>query len=208
VNGGAWLLVQGQPVDLLYRSLDQLDRTIDACERGEREWHYAQQPTHGFHSHILLAELAICRSLHDPQGLLAERVGRVAQYPPALGPAIVQDFLWHVEFTLFHARSYARRGDVYNTAGCLNRAASCLVQVLHAEAGRWFLGDKRALSGLDPAPAAELEEILACPGRTAAALSGSVERMSRLFEQAVARVGPGYRRPFDLASVRGVTPSD
>jgi hypothetical protein len=204
VNGGAWLLVDGQPVDLLYRSLDQLDQTLDACQRGELEWHYAQQPSHGFHSHTLLAELAICRVLHDPDQLLAERVGRVARYPSALRRSVVQDFLWHVEFSLLHARTSARRGDVYNTVGCLNRSASCLVQVLHAEAERWFLGDKRALAALEPRVAVEIEEILGCPGRTAAELSESVERMARLFEQAVARVGNAYRRPVDLPAARGL----
>ena len=71
MDGGAWLTIDGQRVDWIYRSIDRLGREIDAAERGEHQWHAAQQPPFGFVSGILLGELAICRPLHDPLGALA-----------------------------------------------------------------------------------------------------------------------------------------
>ena len=40
VNGGAWLTLQGQRVDLIYRSLENLERVISDVERGQYELHY------------------------------------------------------------------------------------------------------------------------------------------------------------------------
>src|SRR5260370_39009799 len=34
VNGGAWLTIQGQRVDFLYRNIDFVSSVIDACNRG------------------------------------------------------------------------------------------------------------------------------------------------------------------------------
>ena len=63
VNGGAWLVVRGQRVDWLYRSIDALERTIEACLQGQFESDYYQQPPYGFHSYVYLGELSICRAL-------------------------------------------------------------------------------------------------------------------------------------------------
>ena len=79
VDGGAWLVVDGRRVDLLYRSFDRIEATLAAARRGEHEWHFGQQPPFGFHGPTLLAELAICRPLHDPQGELA-KAKRAAWY--------------------------------------------------------------------------------------------------------------------------------
>ncbi len=203
VNGGAWLRVGEQPVDVLYRAFEQLDHWTDACERGERVWDYAQTPTHGFHSQILMAELSVCVPLADPDDALARRKARVAEMPTALRDRLLQDFLWHVAFTLYHARGHAGRGDVYNAVGCLNRAAACLVQAWHALAGRWFTGDKGALAVGPEAEARELEAVLAAPGADAASLSASVERVAALHGAACERAGDRYRPPFDLGAIRG-----
>jgi hypothetical protein len=144
---------------------------------------------------MLLAELAICRPLRDPQGELARLKALVAIYPEGLRARLIQDFLWHAQFTLFHARKHARRGDVYNTTGCLTRAAHALVQALAAEARHWQIGDKRALLAIAPAEAREIEAIL---GRPADDLEGCVERLVALHARVCARVGEAYRPPFDL----------
>jgi predicted nucleotidyltransferase len=200
VDGGAWLRVEGQPVDLLYRSLDLLERWVAASARGERAWDYAQQPPFGFHAHVLLGELAACVPLRDPGGELAALKARVGTYPEALRAALLQDFLWHAEFALYHGRKLARRGDLYAALGCLTRASACLVQALHAEARRPFVSDAGALDALAPEDAGALRESLAVAGADPEA---GVAHMQALHARVCARVGPAYRRPFDLARTRG-----
>ena len=191
MDGGAWLTIKGQRVDWIYRNLDRLSREIDAAERGEHQWHAAQQPPHGFVSVILLAELHVCRVLHDPRGKLAALKARVATYPPALRERLQQDYLGLADFTLYHARGHAARGDVYNTAGCLNRVGACLTQVLYAVEQCYFLSDKAALRVFSPSDRELLDEILGAPGRSAGELGVSVDRMTALFERVRSRV-PGY----------------
>lgn len=123
VNGGAWLTVRGQRVDFLYRSLEHVERVIADAAAGRYELHYGQQPPFGFFSATYLGELAACVPLFDRDGRLAALRRRVGRYPDALRAAVVQDALWHVEFSLAAARTFAARGDVYGTVGCCTRLA-------------------------------------------------------------------------------------
>ena len=93
VNGGAWLMLRGRRVDLLYKSLDRSEETIAEARAGRHEIHFAQQPPFGFWSGTLLGESACALPLHDPAGH-AERLRReVAAYPEALRAAVLRDML-------------------------------------------------------------------------------------------------------------------
>ena len=123
VNGGAWLTIGGQRVDLIYRSLEHLERVIANAEVGRYELDYAQQPPFGFFSGTYLGEIAVCVPLLDSDGQLDVLKRRVADYPETLRQAIVQDYLWQAEFALaIFARKFAARSDAYGTAACLTRA--------------------------------------------------------------------------------------
>src|SRR5262245_15856355 len=91
VNGGAWLTIGGQRVDLLYRNLEQLERVIAEAEAGRYEVHYLQQPPFGFFSGTYLGEVAVCVPLFDPECRLDALKRRVADYPEALRRAVVRD---------------------------------------------------------------------------------------------------------------------
>src|SRR5215472_12550428 len=85
IVGGGWLTIDGRKVDLLYRSLDDVGRVIDACRAGDVTMHYQPGHPHGFCSAIWMGEVALCRPLHDPEGRLARLKASTAPYPPALG---------------------------------------------------------------------------------------------------------------------------
>ncbi len=70
VNGGAWLTVGGQRVDLLYRSLEQIERVIADAEAGRYEVHSLQQPPFGFFSGTYLGEVAVCIPFSTPPARL------------------------------------------------------------------------------------------------------------------------------------------
>jgi len=61
VNGGAWLTVEGQRVDFLYRNLDFVETIINKCMNGKIRKDYYQQPPYGFYSYIYLAETTFCK---------------------------------------------------------------------------------------------------------------------------------------------------
>lgn len=147
VNGGAWLTVRGHRVDLLYRSLEQLDRVITDSTAGRYDVHHLQQPPFGFFSGIYLGEIATCIPLWDREGLLDGLKRRVAAYPDALRLSVVRDFLFMSRFNLdsFAAKA-ASRADVHTTAACVTRAVNELAMVLFALNRRYLVSDKTALA--------------------------------------------------------------
>jgi len=143
VDGGAWLTIKGQRVDLLYRNIDFVAAIIDDCNRGETQSDYYQQPPYGFHSYIYCAEIVLCKILHDPDGVIEGLKSKVARYPQALKNRIINNFVWNAQFTLDNAKKPAKHGDVYFTAGCITRIATNLIQALYALNETYFISDKR-----------------------------------------------------------------
>ncbi|MBR1163972.1 nucleotidyltransferase domain-containing protein [Bradyrhizobium elkanii] len=146
IVGGAWLTIGGRKVDLLYRSIDQVSAVIDACRNGEISMHYQPGHPHGLCSAIWMGEVALCRALHDPDGLVAALKARTAPYPPALRDALVRRFQWEVLFSIENAELVLLRGDSTHIAGCAYRALACIAQVLFALNGAYLINEKGALA--------------------------------------------------------------
>jgi hypothetical protein len=145
INGGGWLTVHSDSVDLLYRDLQQVERQIQACQAGLVEIYY--QPGHpfGFLNSIYMAEVAVCQPLWDPFGDVAALKQLTMPYPTTLQHALVAKFQWEIDFALSNARKAISRSDVTYAAGCCFQAVSCLLQVLFAINHQYWLNEKGAL---------------------------------------------------------------
>lgn len=205
VNGGAWLTIGGQRLDLVYRSLEHLERVIDDAEAGRYELHYLQQPPFGFFSATYLGEIAVCVPLFDPAGRLERLKRRVADYPEALRQAVVRDHLWMAEFTLSaFAPKFAARSDTYGTASCLTRATNHLVLVLFALNRKYVINDKTALveiAEFECAPrdfANRVQGTLANLGTSAADLGAAVKRVAELVGETRDVADELYRPRYEL----------
>ncbi|MBY8881460.1 nucleotidyltransferase domain-containing protein [Actinacidiphila acidipaludis] len=154
VDGGAWLTVDGRPVDWIYRDLDRVRRVWEECSAGRFE--IGTQPGHplGVYSHAYAGELAMGRVLADPAGELGALQDRMREYPAPLRDALVDSARWEPSFVVANARKGARRGDAFFVAGCLFRAVGVLVQALHADAGRWLVNEKGAVDSAGRLPSA------------------------------------------------------
>jgi hypothetical protein len=205
VNGGAWISVGPAKVDLLYRNIDQVEQAILEARKGV--WHedFDQQPTYGFRSVTYLAEIDCCVPLYDLHGRIAALKRQVAVYPAALKHTIVSDMLWSVEFTLIAARQFARACDAYNTVGCLTRIANYLTHALFALNETYYLNDKHALGFVDqfehhpPEFHQVIQSVLAKPGDTPEALTESVDRLARLWNDATVLAAELYRPRYHIA---------
>jgi Domain of unknown function (DUF4037) len=93
-----------------------------------------------------MGELALCRPLHDPRGLIAELKTFTSPYPEKLRQALVEEFLWEVLFSIENGEKAIARGDQTHIAGCTYRALSCVGQVLFALNRRYLINEKGALS--------------------------------------------------------------
>ena len=153
---------------------------------------------------IYLAETQICIQLFDPELLIAGLKCQVEVYPPRLKQKITEDSLWAAEFTLLHGRGFAAQGDVYNTAGCLTRAASNLTQALFALNERYFINDKKVMETLAAFPNLpadylnQVNRILARPGGSAKELTEAVGALEQAWSSVVALPGVQYQPKFQV----------
>ncbi len=188
INGGAWLRVQGRPLDLLYRDLDKVEKILERSLQGHVERHTQPGHPHGFHAHIYLGEVFYCRPLYDPDGVMARLKGRLEPYPPKLRQALIDTYLWQAEFALSAGEKAAARGESPYVAGCFFECAYGLVQVLYALNGRYYVNEKGAVGetasfALRPVRFAEVvHEVLAAPGATSGALQENLTKLRALVE--------------------------
>jgi hypothetical protein len=146
INGGGWLRVQGQPVDLLYRDLGRVAQAVDDCCAGRLEVAYQPGHPHAFVSAIYLGEIAHCRVLWDPDGVLVPLKVRAYPYPSALRAVLMARFGWEAGFSLENAAKGIGRGDVSYVAGCCFRVVACMMQALFALNEEYLLNEKGAVA--------------------------------------------------------------
>lgn len=186
INGGAWLLIEGQRVDWLYRDLELVRRTIEECRAGRPTCHYQPGHPHGFHNHMYLGEVHLCRPLYDPRGELAALKELTTPYPPLLKRALVDKYLWEAGFMLSLTPKLAQVGDVPYVAGCLYRCAACLVQALFALNEQYFVNEKGSVQDVESFPlrpagfAATISDALGQLGTSAEQMQASIRRMEEL----------------------------
>ena len=145
IVGGAWLSIEGQKVDLLYRNIDDVADVIEACRSGDVTMNYQPGHPHGFCSAIWAGEIALCRPLHDPSSAIAGLKSRAMPYPAPLREALVRRFQWEILFSIENAELAATRLEQTHVAGCVYRALACIAQVLFARNERYLINEKGAL---------------------------------------------------------------
>lgn len=205
VNGGAWLTIQGQRVDFLYRDIDFVAQILDDCLRGEIQFDALQQIPYGFHSYIYCTETQICHILYDPAGIIPSLKAKVARYPSPLKQKILNTFLWDASFACEIAQKSLKRGEIYFLAGCFTRIASDLVQALYALNETYFISDKRLYRDeqrftLKPVNFTEqIDTILGAIGTNQQKLEETLQATHALLGEMVALAGDQYHPRFQLS---------
>ncbi len=205
VDGGAWLTIDGQRVDLLYRSLDKVELTLSDAQNGRFEVDFGQQPPFGFFGPTVLGEVAIAQILHDPAGLITALKAKVTPMPDELRRAVVQRCLWSTDFGLrAFAPKFVAAGNAYGAAGCFARFASELVLAAFALNGVYLLNDKTALAEITDFPisvpsfSARISAILGAAGEDVGHLSHSMTEMARLFQETAELAGDMYEPAWEF----------
>jgi predicted nucleotidyltransferase len=205
VNGGAWLTIEAQRVDLLYRSVDDVMQVLAEARAGRYEIDTDQQPPFGFFSPTLLGEVAVAQPLIDPSGLLASLKAQVLPMPSALTASVVQGRLWQVEFGLAaFVPKFVVAADAYGVAGCLTRFAHALVLALFALNGTYLVNDKTALDEIDGfarAPAdfsRRVRAALGAVGHTAQSQTAATAVIAALCADVRDLAGDLYSPPWSL----------
>jgi hypothetical protein len=198
VNGGSWLTIRGWRTDFLYRDLDLMSRTIEACLTGARvRPDYWQQAPYGFYPEIYCAEIRCAIPLYDPESVVPPLKEKIAVYPERQKRRQVSGWLWGAGFTLQGAKYAPERGEAYLTAGYLTRAATELIHALYALNETWFMNDKyiyRDVAGFTLVPPDFMARIDAiCGGElTPADLRRRVDDAKALHAEMLALAGDLY----------------
>jgi hypothetical protein len=137
MNGGAWLEVGGERVDVLLRDLTVVEHWTARAERGEFELDALLGYTAGVPTYLLTAELALGRVLYGTLPTMS--------FPPALVAAAPDVWRFCRSFSIEYARVHATRG---NHAGAVAQAAKAVMEEGHAvmcAQGRWVCNEKRLI---------------------------------------------------------------
>jgi predicted nucleotidyltransferase len=183
VNGGGWLLIDGNNVDFLYRDLNRVREVIERCIAGQPDAVYQVGHPIGFQNQIYLSEAHFCRPLFDRGGKLARLKAMVTEYPEKLRSALVRKHLFDSAFHLEIAGKPAARGDTMYVAACMSTASGFMTLVLYALNRQFFMNEKSAFpqsAGFAIRPPqfhARVAEILGGLGRDHSALTASVASM-------------------------------
>jgi hypothetical protein len=167
MNGGAWLDVDGQRVDLMYRDLDEVERHLAEAEQGRFKVERLPFYLAGIPTDVVVGELAISRVL----------VGALPcpDYPPMLQERAARFWAEAARLTLDYSGAvYAMRGDALGCAGGLARTVLEAAHSRLAARGVWALNEKRVVAR------AGLEQLIprfARLGGTPRALRGAVEEV-------------------------------
>jgi hypothetical protein len=129
-------------VDLLYRPVESVERVIQDCRDGRISMDYQPGHPHGFCSAIWMGEIALCRPLRDPHGLIAGLKTIALAYPDRLQEALIRRFQWEALFSIENAETAVPRGDRTYIAGCAFRSLACVAQVLFALNRRYLINEK------------------------------------------------------------------
>jgi hypothetical protein len=129
-----------------------VDQVIADASAGRISMHYQPGHPHGFCSAHWMGEVALCRPLHDPAGVLTALKAKTTPYPAALGQALIRKFLWEVGFSIENAALGAARCDQSHVAGCAYRALCCVAQVLFALNARYLINEKAAFQAAQGFP--------------------------------------------------------
>jgi predicted nucleotidyltransferase len=164
-NGGAWLHIDGRPVDVHYRDLNVVEHELAEAAAGRFRIEPLLFHLAGVPSYLVVAELAIARVL---RGELPR-----PDYPAALRRSAPQVWWGNAELVFEYARvNHARHGRLAACAGLVTVATSQAAHAVLAARGEWVTNEKTLL---DRAGLAELDELVAVARPTPASLEHLVD---------------------------------
>lgn len=136
MNGGAWMTVDGQRVDIIYRDLGAVEHWMAETQHGRFNVERLPFYLAGIPTYVVVGELALCRVL----------IGELPRpgFPPALQEKAPPWWRDAARLSLEYAEHYyVPQRDAIGCAGSLARAVIEASHGLLAARGIWALNEKR-----------------------------------------------------------------
>jgi hypothetical protein len=140
MNGGAWFVIDGVKVDVIYREVGAIAHWIDEASAGRFKVELLNGYLAGFPTTVLVGEVAVAKVLHGALPF------SVPSYPAALRASAPPHWRGRRDFHLMYADMHDERGDAVMAAAVRARAAIEEAHAVMAERGEWVLNEKGLLA--------------------------------------------------------------
>ena len=145
INGGAWIIISGYHVDLIFRDINRVSSVIDECLLGNVTTHYHAGHPHAYLNAMYMGEISVCKILVDPTKKIAHLQAKTSPFPKPLKDTIIKYFMFEASFSLMFAKDTIDKDDISYVAGHCFRTISCLNQVLFALNEEYCINEKKAV---------------------------------------------------------------
>jgi hypothetical protein len=200
MNGGAWMIIDKQRVDFIYRNVEFIEKTIEESIQGKIQTDFFQQPAYGFYSYMYCSETKFNSILYDPSDIVKKLKEKVQTYPQKLKHKIINEFLWDAQFSFSRAGKSAKRDEMYIVAGCLTRTINDLVQVLYALNETFYISEKKFYTDYNlfkikpPHFLSESQNILSLIGRNRKEIAINLSNISKMIQSCI-KLTKGMYKP-------------
>ena len=184
-NGAAWLTVEDQRVNLLYRDVNVVQHWLEEADAGRYEVGQVEGYLAGMATYVLAGELALGE-------LLGGELPK-PDFPAALRETAPGRWRRSAGFSLAVADTAAARHDVVACAGLLAKAAIEAAQAALAERAEWALNERAIVRRA--ALGTRVEAIIAAPGDRPFELSRAVSAMRSALGAPEGAPPPAPKRP-------------
>lgn len=140
MDGGAWFTIDGQKVDVIYRSVPAVAHWITEAAEGRFRVELLNGYLAGFDTTVLVGEVAVAQPLAGAMPL------SVPSYPSALRASAPPRWRDRRDFHLMYASMHDQRGDSVLAGACRVRAALEEAHAVMAERGEWVFNEKGLLA--------------------------------------------------------------
>jgi predicted nucleotidyltransferase len=140
MDGGAWFVIDGVKVDVIYREVGAVAHWIAEANEGRFQVELLGGYLAGFDTTVLVGEVALCKVLHGTLPF------SVPSYPDALRRAAPPAWRARRDFSLLYAGMHDERGDDVMASAMRARGAIEEAHAVLAERGEWVLNEKGLLA--------------------------------------------------------------
>lgn len=163
-------MVEGTPVDVLFRDLDNVEHWTAQARVGEFDVVLQSGSITGAPTYLPVGELASCQILHG-------HLEQPTSYPAKLAAHAPPVWRGQARVCLMFARGYAGLDDVVSCVGMISQAVMCEAHARLAERRQWALNEKRLVADAGLNEAHVLLSSPASPGRSLSETVGAVENV-------------------------------
>jgi len=145
MNGGGWLSVEEDKVDVLLRDIGFVKGVLRDVQAGIFSSHYLPGHPHGWHSFMMAGEVSHNVPLNGDIAALNLLQASISEYPVAMRQTIYDRFSYEARFSAVLLKKLEKRNDPAQVKGLAYRGLMCLAHIICALNSTFVTNEKGLL---------------------------------------------------------------